>query len=165
MFSPKLGIPWTCYRCHLGPSGPKLQTESENEFLGPLGPGAQKSKTEPKNRNMPVDFDSFLTLFKRSMVGLVWPQSLCFGEGPVWCQGVCVCARMWAHILVTDTRIERERKKERERERERARERERERERETERERDRERQIERERERQRDREREREKKKEKKNKR
>ena len=41
-----MGIPWTCYRGHLGPSGPKLERKSETEFLGPLGPGAQKSKTE-----------------------------------------------------------------------------------------------------------------------
>ena len=30
------------YRGRLGPSSPKLQTESENEFQSPLGPGAQK---------------------------------------------------------------------------------------------------------------------------
>ena len=36
------------YGGYLGPSGPKLQKEHENEFLGPLGPGAQKVKTESK---------------------------------------------------------------------------------------------------------------------
>ena len=30
------------YRGHLGPPGPKLGKESENEFRGPLDPGAQK---------------------------------------------------------------------------------------------------------------------------
>ena len=32
------------YRGHLGPSGPKLQTEFENGFPGPLGPGVQKAQ-------------------------------------------------------------------------------------------------------------------------
>ena len=31
------GIPWACHGVHLGPSGSKMQIESENEFLGPLG--------------------------------------------------------------------------------------------------------------------------------
>ena len=35
---PKFGIPWPCYRGHLGPLGPKLEKESENEFPGPRGP-------------------------------------------------------------------------------------------------------------------------------
>ena len=37
-----VGIPWTCYRGHLGLSGPKLQIESENEFPCPFGCGAPK---------------------------------------------------------------------------------------------------------------------------
>ena len=40
----KVGIPWPCYRGHLGPSGPKSEKESENEFPGPFGPGAQKAE-------------------------------------------------------------------------------------------------------------------------
>ena len=39
---------FACYRGHLGPSGPKLENGSENEFLGPLGPGIQKVETESK---------------------------------------------------------------------------------------------------------------------
>ena len=37
-----LGNPWTRYRVHLGPWGPKLKKESENAFPGPFGPGARK---------------------------------------------------------------------------------------------------------------------------
>ena len=38
------------YRGHLGPWGPKLEKESENEFLGALGPGAQKVENGVENR-------------------------------------------------------------------------------------------------------------------
>ena len=56
-----VGIAWTCYRGYLGPSCPKLEKESENEF-----PGTEKSKTESKkspNRLFFNYFDSFSAPF------------------------------------------------------------------------------------------------------
>ena len=49
-----------------GPLGAKLEKESENEFPGPLGPGAQKVQNELKrsqNRQFFDYFDSFSTPF------------------------------------------------------------------------------------------------------
>ena len=55
------GIPWPCYRGHLGPSGPKLEIESENVFPGREGP--KKSKTESKKSQIDC-FSTILTLFR-----------------------------------------------------------------------------------------------------
>ena len=52
------------YRGHLGPLGPKLEKESENDFPGPLGPGAPRPRG-PKSRNRirkRVKIDCFLTI-------------------------------------------------------------------------------------------------------
>ena len=50
----RVGIPWICYRGRLGPSAPKLEKESENEF--PSAPGPKKSKTESKKSHIRLTF-------------------------------------------------------------------------------------------------------------
>ena len=60
-------IPWPCYRGHLGPPGPKLEKESENDFPGPLGPRAQKINNRvEKSQNgwKPVNFTLFRLCFR-----------------------------------------------------------------------------------------------------
>ena len=56
LYGGRIGIPWPCYRGHLGPSGPKLEKESENKFPGPLGAGAQKveSGVEKESKSIVV---------------------------------------------------------------------------------------------------------------
>ena len=72
-------ITWTCYRSHFGPSGPKLEKESENGFPGPLGPGAQKVQNgveiEPKSIvfQLSTPFSTFWA------PGLRGPRELIFG--------------------------------------------------------------------------------------
>ena len=50
---------FACYRGHLGPSGPKLEKESENEFPGPLGPGAQKVENGVEKESKSTLFQLF----------------------------------------------------------------------------------------------------------
>ena len=52
------------YRGHLGPPGPKLEKESENEFPGPLGPEAQKVEKRSRKRVKIDCFSTILTLFQ-----------------------------------------------------------------------------------------------------
>ena len=54
------------YKGHLGPLGPKLEKDSENEFPGPLGLGPKKAKTESKKSQNRLFFNyahSFSTPF------------------------------------------------------------------------------------------------------
>ena len=51
---PILAKTFARYRGHFGPSGPKLQKESENEFPGPLGPGAPKVRNGG-NKKVKID--------------------------------------------------------------------------------------------------------------
>ena len=44
---------------HLGPPGPKLEKESENEFPGPLGPGSQKVENEVEKELKSTVFQLF----------------------------------------------------------------------------------------------------------
>ena len=48
-----VGLPWPCYRGHLGPSGRKLQIEFEIQFPGPLGPGAPNVRAHTKGVMQP----------------------------------------------------------------------------------------------------------------
>ena len=76
----RLGNAWPCYRGHLGPSGPKLQVDSEfeNGFPGPFwAPGPKKSKTESKKSQNRL-FSTILTPF-RLRFGLFGPRGT---EGP-----------------------------------------------------------------------------------
>ena len=43
----------------MGPSGPKLEKESENEFPGPLGPGAQKVENGVEKESKSTAFQLF----------------------------------------------------------------------------------------------------------
>ena len=54
------GNPWTRYSGHLGPSGPKSEKESVNEFPGPVGPEPKESK-KSQNRLFVKNFDGFST--------------------------------------------------------------------------------------------------------
>ena len=47
------------YRGHLGPPGPKLEKESENEFPGPLSPGAQKVENGVEKESKSTVFQLF----------------------------------------------------------------------------------------------------------
>ena len=58
-----IGIAWPCYRGHLGPPGPKLEKESENEFPGPLGSGAQKVETGVEKESKSIVFQLFWHFF------------------------------------------------------------------------------------------------------
>ena len=57
-----MGFPEPATRVISALRAQKLQTESENEFPGALGPGAQKVQTgvEKESISRIVDFDSFL---------------------------------------------------------------------------------------------------------
>ena len=54
---------FTCYRVHLGPSGPKLEKESESEFLGPWGPKSRKRSRKRVKMLKNNRFGSFSTPF------------------------------------------------------------------------------------------------------
>ena len=55
-------ITFVRYRDHLGPSDPRLEKESKNNFPGPLGLGAQKSKRSRRRAQIEC-FSTVLTLF------------------------------------------------------------------------------------------------------
>ena len=65
------------YRSHVGPSRPKLEKESENEFSGPLGRGGPKSRKRSRKRVKIVEKQSILALF-RLRFGLFAPRELIF---------------------------------------------------------------------------------------
>ena len=60
---PKFAKTFARYRGHLGPPGPKLKKESENEFLGPLGPGAQKVENGVEKELKSTVFQLFWLFF------------------------------------------------------------------------------------------------------
>ena len=57
--STKLAKTFARYRGHLGPPGPKLENESENEFPGPLGPGAQNVENRVEKESKSTVFQLF----------------------------------------------------------------------------------------------------------
>ena len=61
----RVGIPWTCYRGHLGPSDPKLQI-----VPGPSRPQGPKSPKQSRKGVKIVEKWSTLTLFRLRFVGL-----------------------------------------------------------------------------------------------
>ena len=83
----RVGIPWICYRGRLGPSGPKLEKESENEFLDPLRPRAQKGRKQSRKRVKIVEKQSIYTLLRLGFdsvfdflgAGAKRPRELIFG--------------------------------------------------------------------------------------
>ena len=63
-FSPNFRIPWTCYRGNLGPSGPKLERESENMSSRRLSAaGPKKSKNGVDKESKSTVFQLFLLFF------------------------------------------------------------------------------------------------------
>ena len=70
-----VGKPWPCYRGHLGPSGRKLQIESEKGFPGPPGPEAQKVQNGVEKESKSTIFQLFW-LFLDSVLDFLGPGAL-----------------------------------------------------------------------------------------
>ena len=80
----KVGIPWTCYIGHLGPSRPKLEKESETALPDHPAPEAQKVRNGVDKDPRSTVFQLFWFFFNSVFDFLGRPRELIVGLFQLW---------------------------------------------------------------------------------